>query len=330
MTERGGTGALPRPLGPAPDVPPGRLLGGGVRRAEPRQRARTPVGLRHRLHAERRGAGRGGRRPDVRHHRRLHEAVPGRRGRLLDGGVRQPGTRRRRTRPPRAPGASRRSGSGCSGWSAARWARCSCAAAERYSAAAFRRRRSAIPASASKTIRCAAFTVRSLTSYAGAHLDDVHPDDVVLQGELADHPEQVDAGHPAGLGGAGARCVRGIHHVDVDRQVEVVGLRQRLGDRVGHHRLEAALPDLVHGVPDHALLAHPGEGLRRRPVAAQPDLDEAVARAPRRTRSAGASGCRGWPGCRRCGRRCPRGRRSARSRRCRGRARRRPRWPRAR
>ena len=38
--------------------------------------------------------------------------------------------------------------------------------------------------------------------------------------------------------------------------------------------LRAALLDLAHEVPAQALLLHPGERLRRRPVAAQPDLDE--------------------------------------------------------
>ena len=45
-------------------------------------------------------------------------------------------------------------------------------------------------------------------------------------------------------------------------------------DRVAHHVLEAAFPDLLHGVPRHALFLHPLEGVLRRPVAAQTDLDE--------------------------------------------------------
>ena len=54
----------------------------------------------------------------------------------------------------------------------------------------------------------------------------------------------------------------------------LVGLGQRLADGVGHHRLEAALPDLLHRVPRHALLEHPLERVLRRPVAAQADLHE--------------------------------------------------------
>ena len=42
-------------------------------------------------------------------------------------------------------------------------------------------------------------------------------------------------------------------------------------------RLGAALLDLAHEVPAQALLLHPLEGLQRRPVAAQADLDEVAA-----------------------------------------------------
>ena len=52
---------------------------------------------------------------------------------------------------------------------------------------------------------------------------------------------------------------------------------ERLAHGVVHHRLEAPIPDLLHRMPDHALLGHPREDLGRRPVAAQPDLHEAVA-----------------------------------------------------
>ena len=58
----------------------------------------------------------------------------------------------------------------------------------------------------------------------------------------------------------------------------MVGLGQGLGDGVGHDRLEAALPDLLHRVPRHALLEHPLERVLRRPVAAQADLHEVGAR----------------------------------------------------
>ena len=48
-------------------------------------------------------------------------------------------------------------------------------------------------------------------------------------------------------------------------------------DRVVDHRLGAALLDLAHEVPAHALRLHPLEDLGRRPVAAQADLDEVAA-----------------------------------------------------
>ena len=95
--------------GPAPDVPARRLLGGGLRRAEPD--GTDDRGLRHRLQLTVAAQGDGDGRADVLHHRRLHEAVPGRRGRLLHGGVRQPGAAGRgrgRLRHPALRGARAR------------------------------------------------------------------------------------------------------------------------------------------------------------------------------------------------------------------------------
>ena len=43
---------------------------------------------------------------------------------------------------------------------------------------------------------------------------------------------------------------------------------------VGDHLPDASFPHLLHEVPGHLLLAHPGEHVRRRPVAAQSDLHE--------------------------------------------------------
>ena len=53
----------------------------------------------------------------------------------------------------------------------------------------------------------------------GRDLDDVGADDAQV-GEGAQHPEQFTAREAAGLGGAGAGRVRGVEHVDVDRDVE--------------------------------------------------------------------------------------------------------------
>ena len=61
-------------------------------------------------------------------------------------------------------------------------------------------------------------------------------------------------------------------------RAEVDGVRavERLVDGVVDHGLGAPLLDLAHQVPAQALLLHPGERLGRRPVAAQPDLDEVL------------------------------------------------------
>ncbi len=108
-------------------------------------------------------------------------------------------------------------------------------------------------------------------------LDDVDGHDVVLDAELADHAQQVDGRQTARFGGAGAGRVRRVEAVDVERDVEQVGAGEGLGDGVGHHLLEPALPDLLHRVPAHLLLLHPRERVGGRPVAAQPDLHEPVA-----------------------------------------------------
>jgi hypothetical protein len=49
---------------------------------------------------------------------------------------------------------------------------------------------------------------------------------------------------------------------------------ERLLDRLVDHGLDAAIQELTHQVPAHALGPHPFEGLALRPVAARPDLDE--------------------------------------------------------
>ena len=90
----------------------------------------------------------------------------------------------------------------------------------------------------------------------------------------ADGPQQLARQHPARLGRARSRAPARIDDVDVDREVDRVRAVERLGDGVVDDGLGAALLDLGHEVPAHALLAHPLEDLGRRPVAAQADLDE--------------------------------------------------------
>ncbi len=90
----------------------------------------------------------------------------------------------------------------------------------------------------------------------------------------ADGPQQLARQQAARLRRPRARRAARIDHVDVDREVDRVRAVERLGDGVIDDRLGAALLDLAHQVPAEALLAHPLERLDRRPVAAQPDLDE--------------------------------------------------------
>src|SRR4029453_4840488 len=84
----------------------------------------------------------------------------------------------------------------------------------------------------------------------------------------------VGARDAAWLRRSGARRMCGIEHVDIDRDIEFVRLGECLADRVAHHVLEAAVPDLLHGVPGHALFEHPLECVLRWPVPAQANLDE--------------------------------------------------------
>ena len=108
-------------------------------------------------------------------------------------------------------------------------------------------------------------------------LDDVHPGEVDGADDLADGAEHLAGQHPARLGRPGPGRHARVDDVDVEREVDRVGAVERLGDRVGDDGLGAALLDLAHEVPAQALLLHPVEGRQRRPVAAQPDLDEVLA-----------------------------------------------------
>ena len=83
----------------------------------------------------------------------------------------------------------------------------------------------------------------------------------------------------------------GIEDVDVDGDVQLVGLGQRLADGVGHHRLEPAVPDLLHRVPRHALAR---ASTRTCPAAASSRAGRparSACRARRRTRSSRRIGC---------------------------------------
>ena len=108
-------------------------------------------------------------------------------------------------------------------------------------------------------------------------LDDVHARQVDGAHDLADRAQHLAAEHPARLRRAGPGRHPRVDHVDVEAQVDEVRAVERLVDRLGDDRFRAALLDLAHEVPAQPLLLHPLEGLDRRPVAAQADLDEVLA-----------------------------------------------------
>ena len=68
----------------------------------------------------------------------------------------------------------------------------------------------------------------------------------------------------------------GIADVDVDREEDAVAVVERDLERLGQALVEAARDDLGHLERPHVLIGHPGEGLRLRPVAAQPHLQEPI------------------------------------------------------
>ena len=107
-------------------------------------------------------------------------------------------------------------------------------------------------------------------------LDHVHPHHRQLQTDPPDRVEQLAGGQPTRLRGASARGVARVADVDVDGQEHPLALvggdRERLGQALG----EPAVDDLGHLVGAHVLRGHPVQGLRGRPVAAQPDLQEPV------------------------------------------------------
>ena len=92
--------------------------------------------------------------------------------------------------------------------------------------------------------------------------------------------KQLARQHAARFGRPGRRGHARVDDIDVDGQVDAVRPVERLHDRVGEHRLAAPLFDLGHGVPPHALFAHPLERRLVGPIAAQTDLHEVLAGDP--------------------------------------------------
>ena len=90
--------------------------------------------------------------------------------------------------------------------------------------------------------------------------------------------EQVDRLHASGLRRSGSGREARIEHIDVDREVDVIGTVERFRNRVFDHRCHTAIAELAHEMPAHSLSTHPLEHILRRPVAAQTDLHEIASR----------------------------------------------------
>ena len=92
---------------------------------------------------------------------------------------------------------------------------------------------------------------------------------------LPDGTKQIERLHAPGLGSTRAgRESQGIEHVDVDREIDVLGAVERFGDGVLDDRRHAPVAEFAHQMPAHPLRTHPFEDVLRRPVSAQSDLDE--------------------------------------------------------
>ena len=110
-----------------------------------------------------------------------------------------------------------------------------------------------------------------------ADLDHVHPDHRQLEAQPAYRVQQLPGRQSAGLRGSGARRMTRVADVDVDGQEDTLALVGRDRRGVGQTGIEPAVHHLGHLEAAHVLLGHPLQGLRWRPVAAQPDLQEPVA-----------------------------------------------------
>ena len=110
-----------------------------------------------------------------------------------------------------------------------------------------------------------------------ADLDHVHPHDRQLEADPAHGVEQLARRQPTRLGRARPGCMTGVADVDVDGEEDAVAVVHGDHERLGQALRQAAVHDLGHLVGPHLLAGHPVQRLGRRPVAAQPDLQEAVA-----------------------------------------------------
>ena len=110
-----------------------------------------------------------------------------------------------------------------------------------------------------------------------ADLHHVHAQDGQLVADPPHRIEQLPGAEPARFRGAGARGVARVADVDVDAEEDAVTLIEGDCEGLGEAFLQTPGHDLGHLVGAHVLLGHPLEDLRRWPIPAQPDLQEAVA-----------------------------------------------------
>jgi hypothetical protein len=94
------------------------------------------------------------------------------------------------------------------------------------------------------------------------HLDDVRPDDLQA-GERPEHAEQLTGGHSARLRRAGARRVRRVEHVDVDRDVD-----RHVTEPLPHPPHDAGHADFLDLDAMHRVEAEPG-GVGKVPAVVQ-------------------------------------------------------------
>ncbi len=129
----------------------------------------------------------------------------------------------------------------------------------------------------SSTTRCAALTVLSAWSYGGATSTTSKATSGVSSAIDRTARSRSAGFIPPGLRSPGTRCETRIEHIDVDGEVDRVAAVTGPCDGVLDDGTHAAVPHLVHEMPGHVLFLHPVEHVGRRPVAAQPALDEIAA-----------------------------------------------------
>ena len=135
-----------------------------------------------------------------------------------------------------------------------------------------------MPPSASKTTRCAALTVSSAWSYAGATSTTSTPTTSCSRQSCRTNRNRSAVVMPPGSGVPVPGACAGSSTSMSTETYSFSALARASLHRVAHDFFEAALPDLLHGVPRHALFLHPLEGVLWRPVAAESHLNEMATR----------------------------------------------------